>query len=100
MFKIDTDVASLAALEHAFHPSLKNSGAIFEPHGSYYGFALYTFKPILTASFPGTDLLPSEDAMTMDFPDVEGPNSFERSTLMVKILPSINISTFFMISRP
>jgi hypothetical protein len=39
--------------------------------------------------------------MMMVFPDAEGPNSFERSTLIVSVVPSTVISTFFMtVSSP
>lgn len=31
----------------------------------------------------------------MVFPDAEGPNSFDRSTLIVRIVPSTLMSTFF-----
>src|SRR6476660_8645532 len=39
--------------------------------------------------------------MMMVFPDAEGPNSLERSTLIVSVVPSTVISTFFMmVSSP
>jgi hypothetical protein len=39
---------------------------------------------------------PSVDAIMIVFPEEEGPNSLERSTLMVRKVPSTLISTFFM----
>jgi hypothetical protein len=35
----------------------------------------------------------------MVLPDEEGPNSFDRSTVIVRMLPAMVISTFFM-DRP
>jgi len=40
---------------------------------------------------------PSVDAMIMVFPYDDGPNSFVRSTIMVRMLPSTFISAFFMV---
>jgi hypothetical protein len=40
--------------------------------------------------------LPSVEAIIMVFPEEEGPNSFDRSTLIVRIFPSTDISTFFI----
>jgi hypothetical protein len=34
------------------------------------------------------------------FPEEDGPNSLERSTLIVSIFPSTVISTFFMVASP
>jgi hypothetical protein len=34
------------------------------------------------------------------FPEEDGPNSLERSTLIVRIFPSTVISTFFMVPSP
>jgi hypothetical protein len=34
--------------------------------------------------------------MMMVLPDDDGPNSFVRSTVMVRIFPAMDISTFFM----
>jgi hypothetical protein len=42
------------------------------------------------------ETLPAVDAMIMVFPDDDGPNSLVRSTLMVRIVPSVDISTFFI----
>jgi len=42
------------------------------------------------------DTLPSVEAMMIALPEAEGPNSFDRSTLIVRMFPSIDISTFFM----
>jgi hypothetical protein len=41
--------------------------------------------------------LPSVVAMMMVFPDDDGPNYLDRSTFMVRMLPSTFISTFFMV---
>src|SRR5258705_1751754 len=38
--------------------------------------------------------------MMMVFPDEEGPNSFERSTVMVRMSPFTFISTFFIAQSP
>jgi hypothetical protein len=39
---------------------------------------------------------PSVEAMMIVFPEAEGPNSLDRSTLIVNVVPSTVISTFFM----
>lgn len=41
--------------------------------------------------------MPSVEAMMMVLPEDDGPNSLVRSTLMVRMLPSTLISTFFML---
>jgi len=41
-------------------------------------------------------MLPSVDAMMMVLPDADGPNSFDRSTLIVRMFPATVISTFFI----
>src|SRR6184192_3421618 len=41
-------------------------------------------------------MLPSVDATMMVLPEDDGPNSFDRSTLIVKMFPSTDIWTFFM----
>jgi len=41
-------------------------------------------------------MLPSVEAMMMVLPDADGPNSFDRSTLIVRIFPATVISTFFI----
>jgi hypothetical protein len=43
---------------------------------------------------------PSVEAMMIVLPEEDGPNSFERSTLTVRIVPSTLISTFFMVPPP
>ena len=43
---------------------------------------------------------PSVEAMMVVFPEEDGPNSLERSTLIVRIFPSTVISTFFMVTSP
>lgn len=45
---------------------------------------------------PVREILPSVEAMVIVFPDSDGPNSFERSTVMVSLCPSTVICTFFM----
>ena len=61
-----------------------------------YGFLRYTFSPIFS-SRSGTDMLPSVEAMMIVLPEDEGPNSFVKSTLIVRMLPSILSSTFFIL---
>ena len=63
---------------------------------SAYVFFRYTFRPTFS-SLSGTLMFPSVEAMMMVFPDDDGPNSFARSTLMVRMLPSTDISTFFIL---
>src|SRR5947207_3014260 len=41
-------------------------------------------------------MLPSVDATMMVLPEDDGPNSFDKSTLIVRMFPSTNIWTFFM----
>jgi len=41
-------------------------------------------------------MLPSVDATMMVLPDADGPNSFDRSTLIVRMFPATVISTFFI----
>ncbi len=59
-------------------------------------FFRYTFRPIFSSRF-GTVMLPSVEAMIMVFPEAEGPNSLERSILMVNNAPSTVMSTFFIL---
>src|SRR6476660_7902056 len=68
-----------------------------EPHRDFFR---YTLRPTFSSRF-GIVTFPSVEAMMMVFPDAEGPNSFERSTLIVSVVPSTVISTFFMmVSSP
>jgi hypothetical protein len=60
-----------------------------------HAFLRYTLSPTFSSRF-GIVTLPSVDAMMIVFPEDEGPNSFERSTLIVNKVPSTVISTFFM----
>src|SRR3989337_3207189 len=53
------------------------------------------FKPIFS-SRAGIVTFPSVDATMMFFPDEEGPNSFDKSILMVSMFPSTENSTFFI----
>ena len=59
-------------------------------------FFRYTFSPTFSSRF-GMVTFPSVEAMMIVFPDAEGPNSLDRSTLIVNIVPATVISTFFMI---
>jgi hypothetical protein len=43
---------------------------------------------------------PSVEAMMIVLPEEDGPNSLERSTLIVRMVPSTVISTFFMVTSP
>ena len=43
-------------------------------------------------------MLPSVVGMVIDFPDFEGPKSFDRSTFIVRICLSRFISMFFILS--
>ncbi|CUQ68291.1 protein of unknown function [Candidatus Nitrospira inopinata] len=66
------------------------------PLSSRWGhFFRYTFSPTFSWRF-GTATLPSVEAMMIVLPEAEGPNSLERSTLIVRMVPSTVISTFFM----
>jgi len=58
-------------------------------------FFLYTFSPTFSSRF-GMVTFPSVEAMIVVFPEAEGPNSLDRSTLIVNVVPSTVISTFFM----
>lgn len=60
-------------------------------------FFRYTLSPIFSCRF-GMVTFPSVEAMIIVLPVEEGPNSFERSTLIVNIDPSTLISTFFIIA--
>src|SRR6476620_7296420 len=63
-------------------------------------FFRYTLRPTFSSRF-GIVTFPSVDATMIVFPDAEGPNSLERSTLIVSMVPSTVISTFFMmVSSP
>lgn len=69
-----------------------------EPNGwdrSY--FFRYTLSPTFSCRF-GMVTFPSVEAMMIVLPVEEGPNSFERSTLIVNTDPSMLISMFFMIA--
>lgn len=59
-------------------------------------FFRYTLIPTFSCRF-GMVTFPSVEAMMIVLPVEEGPNSFERSTLIVNTDPSTLISTFFMI---
>ena len=50
-------------------------------------FFRYTFTPTFS-SRSGTATFPSVDATMMVLPDEEGPNSFDKSTLMIRMFPS------------
>jgi len=63
---------------------------------SGFYFLRYTFNPTLASSCPGMTTLPSVEAIMIVFPEEEGPNSFDRSTLIVRVFPSTVISTFFI----
>jgi len=41
-------------------------------------------------------ILPSVEAMMVVLPEADGPNSFVRSTLIVRMFPATVISTFFI----
>ena len=58
-------------------------------------FFRYTFSPTFSSRF-GIVTFPSVEAMMVVFPEAEGPNSLDRSTLIVNVVPSTVISTFFM----
>jgi hypothetical protein len=58
-------------------------------------FFRYTFSPTFSSRF-GMVTFPSVEAMMVVFPEAEGPNSLDRSTLIVSVVPSTVISTFFM----
>lgn len=58
-------------------------------------FFRYTFNPTFSSRF-GMVTFPSVEAMMIVFPDAEGPNSLDISILIVNIVPSTVISTFFM----
>jgi hypothetical protein len=60
-------------------------------------FFRYTLSPTFSCRF-GIVTFPSVEAMMTVLPVEEGPNSFERSTLIVNTDPSMLISTFFMIA--
>ena len=67
-----------------------------DPHRRAAGhFFRYTFSPTFSSRF-GMVIFPSVEAMMMVFPEAEGPNSLDRSTLIVNMVPSTVISTFFM----
>ena len=57
------------------------------------------FNPSFS-SLPGIDTFPSVVAMIVVFPEEEGPNSFDKSTVMVSTVPVSDSSTFFMIDSP
>src|SRR6266508_908841 len=46
------------------------------------------------------DTFPSVDAMMVVLPEEDGPNSFDKSTRMMRMFPSTFISTFFMRASP
>jgi hypothetical protein len=58
-------------------------------------FFRYTFRPTFSSRF-GMVTFPSVEAMMIVFPEAEGPNSLDRSILIVNVVPSTVISTFFM----
>jgi hypothetical protein len=58
-------------------------------------FFRYTFSPTFSSRL-GIVTFPSVEAMMIVLPEDEGPNSLDKSTLMVSVFPSTVISTFFM----
>ena len=57
-------------------------------------FLRYTFSPTFS-SRSATETFPSVLAMMIVLPEVDGPNSLVKSTLIVRIFPSTDMSTFF-----
>jgi hypothetical protein len=45
-----------------------------------------TFNPIFS-SLSGTDIFPYVEAIMMDLPDLDGPKSLDKSTLMISFSP-------------
>src|SRR5437773_12009454 len=62
----------------------------------YACFFRYTLSPIFSSRC-GTVTFPSVDAMITFFPEPDRPKSFERSTFIVRVVPSTVISTFFIV---
>lgn len=58
-------------------------------------FFRYTFSPTFSC-LVGIVTFPSVEAIMMVFPEADGPNSLDKSTLIVSIVPSTVISTFFI----
>src|SRR5437867_9701952 len=57
------------------------------------------FNPTFS-SRSGTETLPSVEAMVMVLPEEDGTNSFDKSTLIVRMFPSTVICTFFIRRSP
>src|SRR5438093_1091219 len=57
------------------------------------------FNPTFS-SRSGTETLPSVEAMMMVLPEEDGTNSFDKSTLIVRMFPSTVICTFFIRRSP
>ena len=79
-------------------PVGEENGFVGEKVGPNGGERCYFFRYTLSPTFSwrfGTVTFPSVEAMMIVLPVEEGPNSFERSTLIVNTDPSMLISTFF-----
>jgi hypothetical protein len=81
-------------------PKFRNMGECSHDDAAFLS-SLRTGRVVFTEKRDVTlvclDMFPSVDAMMMVFPDELGPKSFDRSTLMVRVLPSTVISQFFAI---
>ena len=80
-------------------PKGANKPAVHHPHpreriNKGHDFLRYTFSPTFS-SLSATETFPSVLAMMIVLPEVDGPNSLVKSTLIVRMFPSTDMSTFF-----
>jgi hypothetical protein len=112
-FVIDRPICDLSSIgisiDFARLDDADDLDGLFRPSGSQGGpiarvplfhFLRQTFRPIFLSSTPGMLTFPSVEAMMIVFPEEDGPNSLERSILIVRIFPSTVISTFFIVPSP
>lgn len=90
--QVEKDHVELGCIAHAPLMNLSRYLLLNALSGHFFR---YTFSPTFSSRF-GMVTFPSVEAMMVVFPEAEGPNSLDKSTLIVNVVPSTVISTFFM----
>lgn len=90
--QVEKDHVELGCIAHVFIVDFSRYLSFNTSPGHFFR---YTFSPTFSSRF-GMVTFPSVEAMIVVFPEAEGPNSLDRSTLIVNVVPSTVISTFFM----
>src|SRR4030042_6157407 len=93
-------IPTLSDNDHVSHTLRPESSSMHRHPMKRFYFLRYTFNPTLASSCPGMTTLPSVEAIMIVLPEADGPNSFDRSILIVRMFVSIDISTFFIFYLP